>query len=123
MKLSWTGSADNAGSGIDHYLLRRYETADGTGGYTDTTANNTARVISGLTPGKTYSWRVYAHNGSADNNGYSNASGLLVVATMAPARLKVNGAYSYAVPYVKLSGVYKIALPYVKISGVYKKPT
>lgn len=121
MRLSWSASADNRGSAIDHYLLRRYETADGTGSYTDSVANNLSRVISGLTPGKTYSWRVYAHNGSSA--GYSPASGLLVAATMAPARIKVGGIYEYGIPFVKVSGIYKTAVPMVKRAGIYRMPT
>lgn len=122
MRITWTGSGDNAGSSIDGYLLRRWDTADGTGSYVDISqTNDLSRVVTGLTPGKTYSWRVYAHNGSADNNGYSIASGLLVKAAMAPARIKVSGVYKYAIPYVKVSGVYKMALPYVKVAGAWKQ--
>lgn len=123
MRLSWGGSGDDGGSGIYDYLLRRWDTADGSGGYTDVSGNDLSRVITGLTPGKTYSWRVYSRNSSATNNGYSNASGLLTVATMAPARLKVGGVYKYGIPYVKVAGVYKIGLPYVKRLGVYRQPT
>lgn len=121
MRLTWSASSDNKGSSIDHYLLRRYETSNGTGSYTDSTANDLSRVISGLTPGKTYSWRVYAHNGSY--GGYSAASGLLVAATMAPARIKVGGVYKYGIPYVKVSGIYKTAVPMVKRAGIYRMPT
>lgn len=120
IRFTWTASTDNKGSAIDHYLLRRYETADGTGPYTDSIANNLTRVITGLVPGKTYSWRVYAHNGSA--GGYSVASGLRVQATMAPVRIKVGGVYVYGIVYVKVAGVYKTGLPSVKKSGVYKTP-
>ena len=122
MRISWTASSDNGGATITSYKLRRYETSDGTGSYTDTDSNNLSRVISGLTPGKTYSWRVYAYN-AYNANGYSPASGLLVIATMAPARLKVGGVYKYGIPYVKVSGVYKIGLPYVKRAGAYRQPS
>lgn len=121
IRLSWSGSGDNAGSAIDYYLLRRYDTTDGSGPYVDSIANDLSRVISGLTPGKTYSWRVYAHNGSA--GGYSAGSGLLVQATMAPARMKVGGVYKYGIPFVKVAGAYKTAVPMVKRLGIYRMPT
>ena len=122
MRLTWTASTDDGGTPITSYKVRRYETIDGTGSFTDSDANNLTRVISGLSPGKTYSWRVYAYNGY-NANGYSAASGLLVKATMAPARLKVGGVYTYGIPYVKVAGVYKIAIPMVKREGVYRMPT
>jgi hypothetical protein len=123
MTLSWTGSTDNAGSAVDYYLLRRFDNAAGTGSYTDYTTTGLSYNVSGLTPGKTYSWRVYAHNGAADNGGYSNASGMLTKATMAPLRVKVGGVYKYAVPYVKVNGAYKSAVPMGKRAGIYRMPT
>lgn len=119
MKLTWTGSGNNNGSAIDYYLLRRYNNAAGTGAYVDSKANNLSRTITGLTPGTTYSWRVYAHNGSA--GGYSLASGLRVQATLAPMRIKKGGVYVYGIPYRKVSGAYKMGLPYVKRNGAYRE--
>lgn len=80
VRVSWGASGDNAGSGIDGYLLRSWpgtpSNPGATGGYTDhSVQNNTSRVVSGLTPGETRTWAVYAHNGATDNGGYSNVSG------------------------------------------------
>lgn len=121
MRLTWTASADNRGSAIDHYLLRRYETSDGTGAYVDNIANNLTRVITGLLPGKQYSWRVYAHNGSS--GGYSPSSAVLTISTLAPVWVKVGGIWKYGIPYVKVSGGWLIGLPYVKKSGEWKLPS
>lgn len=71
VRVSWTASTDNAGSAIDGYLLRQRAEA-GDSGYTDVSQqNNLSRVVTGLTPGEDYTFSVYAHNGSADNGGYS----------------------------------------------------
>lgn len=66
VRVSWSASTDNAGSAIDGYLLRRNTVSPAdSAGYTDDFANNTSRVITGLTPGTVYKWLVYAHNGAA----------------------------------------------------------
>ena len=120
VQIDWTASTDNAGSAIDSYLLRRWLGTTATGSYTDDTANTLTRVVTGLTPGTDYTFGVYAHNGSADNGGYSNVSGYLNVKTLAPIHVKVAGVWKYAVPYVKVAGVWKVALPFVRVSGVWK---
>lgn len=119
VKVSWTASTNDNGSAITGYLLRRYETADGTGAYVDTVVNALNHTVTGLTPGKTYSFRVYAMNSSAGV--YSSPSGPTAVTTLAPARIRVNGVYKFAIPYVRVGGVYKMALPFVRSGGVYKK--
>lgn len=119
--VSWTGSTDNAGSAIDHYLLRRWPNATATGGYTDTVVYGTSVSVSGLTPGQEYSFVVYAHNGSADNGGYSNQSGLGVVRMLSGARVKLGGVWRLAIPYVKVAGVWKLAMPFTKVSGIWKR--
>lgn len=119
VRLTWTASTDNGGSSINGYLVRRYDNSSGTGTYVDSFENNLTRVISGLTPGATYSFRVYARNGSYGE--YSVASDLLVVTTLAPARIRSGGVYKFAIPYVKENGVWKMALPFIKSGGVWKK--
>lgn len=89
VRVSWAGSGDNAGSGIDAYLLR-FRTAspfNGAGYVDHSSENNLSRVVTGLTPGTKYYFGVYAHNGSVDNGGYSNPSGEGVVETLAGLRV------------------------------------
>ena len=120
--LTWTASTDNKGSAIDGYIVRRWDTIDGSGPFVDDTlANNLSRTLTGLTPGKGYTFGILAHNGSA--GGYSVVSTTIVVTTLAPARLKVGGSYKYGIPYIKVAGAYKVGLPSLKSSGVYKQPT
>jgi hypothetical protein len=121
MTVSWSGSADNAGSAIDGYLLRMWKGQSATGTYTDISQlNNLSRNVTGLIPGTYYTFAVYAHNGSADNGGYSNVSGFLTVKTIAPVRVKVDDVWYYAVPYVRKAGIWLMAQPYVKDGGVWK---
>lgn len=121
LRVSWAGSSDNAGSGIDGYLLRYWPNAEGTGAYTDhSQQNNTSRVVTGLQPGSWYRFRVYAHNGAADNNGYSNPSSDAVIRMLSGGRIRVAGVYKTAIPYQRVSGAYKLALPFVKRSGAWK---
>lgn len=121
LSVSWAGSSDHAGSPVDGYLLRYWPNAEATGPYTDhSQQNNTSRVVTGLQPGTWYRFRVYAHNGSADNGGYSNPSGDAVIRMISGGRVRVGGVYKTAIPYQRVSGAYKLVLPFVRSGGVYK---
>lgn len=78
MTLSWNIPANN-GAGIDQMLLRRYNDA-GLTSYVDYAQGGsvTSANITGLNPGTTYWWAVYAHNA----NGYGGRSGVLQQATL-----------------------------------------
>lgn len=121
VQLDWTASTDNMGSAIDGYIVRRWDTADGSGPFVDDTlANTLTRTPTGLIPGKAYTFGILAHNGSA--GGYSLVSPTIVVTTLAPARVKIGGHYKYGIPYVKVAGAYKVGLPFVKRGGTYEQP-
>lgn len=92
MTLSWNIPA-NGGSAIDQMLLRSSLTAD-FASYVNyvNEGNATSRVVTGLSPGTTYFWRVYAHNAV----GYSPPSGTLSVATVSSLR---GGKGSSFVPF------------------------
>lgn len=80
MRLTWT-IPSNGGAAIDQMLLRRSLTSD-FASYVDypQAANATTAVVSGLTPGTTYYWRVFAHNAV----GFSPNSPTRAQATSAP---------------------------------------
>lgn len=120
LTLSWTASANDNGSGIDFYLLRRWDGPTATGPYVDTVVNGLSNSPSGLTAGSVYTWGVYAHNGSAQNGGYSALSTVNTVTQLAPMHVKINGVWKFAVPYVKINGVWKMAQPFVRINNVWK---
>lgn len=118
----WSGSADNSGSGIDAYLLRYWPNAEGTGPYTDfSQVNDTSRIVTGLTPGQEYRFVVYAHNGSADNSGYSDSSGAAVVRTLSGMWAKWQGAWKRTVPFVKVAGEWKAVSVFIKDAGTWKR--
>lgn len=122
LRLTWTAPADNKGSAIVSYIVRRWDTADGSGPYTDTDIGNfLTTVISGLLPGKDYTWAIIAKNGSFGQ--FSVPSATLMAATMAPVRFKVGGVYKYGILYRKVAGAYKVGIPYKKIAGHYKQST
>lgn len=120
VRVSWSGSSDNRGSNIDGYLLRRWEGTSPTGSYVDSVENNTSRVVRGLTPGKWYTFAVYAHNGAADNNGFSDGSEPATVRMLSGGRIRVGGQYKTALPYERVDGTYKLVLPFVKSSGSWR---
>lgn len=121
VRVSWGGSGDNRGSGIHGYLLRYWPNAEGSGGYIDhSQQNNTSRLVTGLTPGQHYRFTVYAQNSAADNNGYSNRSGDAVIRMLSGVRVKVNGQWRLAIPYVRSGGVWRMAMPFAKQNGSWK---
>jgi Fibronectin type III domain/Siphovirus protein of unknown function (DUF859) len=119
LTVSWTASADNGGKTITSYKLRRYDGSTTTGTYVDNDANNTSRNITGLTPGATYTFVVYAYNGSGDNGGYSDPSSSSTIQMLAGVRIRDGGTWKTAVPYIRTGGVWKMAVPYVRSGGVW----
>ena len=122
--VSWSSSTNNGGASINGYLLRYWPNKDGSGPYIDVSLqNNTSRTVSGLTPGKTYRFVVYAHNSSSDNSGFSSPSKASVVRMFAGLRIKVSGHWKLAVLYVKVNGKWRMAIPYFKRNGTWKMPS
>lgn len=83
VRLSWS-LPSNGGMPLTEILLRRSTSSDFSTGVVDTVlaANATTSVATGLTPGDTYYWRVYARNVV----GYGPASGTRTATTLgAPA--------------------------------------
>jgi hypothetical protein len=120
LTVSWAAASNNGGSAIDSYLLRRWNGGSASGSHIDNSANNRSRSITGLTPGATYTFAVYAHNSSADNSGYSKASAARAVQMLAGAYIRSGGTWKLAVPYVRTGGVWKIAVPYIRHNGTWK---
>jgi hypothetical protein len=120
--ISFTASTDDAGSAITGYLVRYWPNPEGTGAYTDVSETNTlVRTIPGLTPGSQYRIVVYAKNGSADNGGYSNVSGAIVVRTLSGMWFKDAGVWKRAAVFVKNSGLWKTVAVFIKDAGVWKR--
>lgn len=87
MTLSWAGTPDNGGAGIDQYLLRvsKNNPAD-LSPWTDypVSGGTFSQVVTGLTPGTQYYAVVYAHN----VRGYSAKSAQLAVKTLSGAYVR-----------------------------------
>lgn len=120
LTVSWSGSPDNNGSAITNYKLRRWTGSSMSGAYVDSNANNLVRNVTGLIPGTTYTFAVYAKNSSADNDGYSNVSSSRSTQLLAGVWIRVGGIWKMAVPYIRTGGKWKLATPYVRSGGVWK---
>lgn len=75
--------------------------------------------ITNLTPGETYYFWSRARN----DVGWGPFSQRTSTITAPGARVKVNGSWRYAIPYVKVNGVWKLAQPYSKVNGIWRKTT
>ncbi len=120
LTVTWAASVNNGGSSITSYKLRRWLGSPGHGDYVDSDASNRVRNYTGLIPGTTYGFAVYAKNNSGDNSGYSDPSVGETVDTLAGAWVRVSGTWKIAVPYVRTGGVWKMAIPYVRNGGSWK---
>ena len=120
--VNWFFGGDQGGSAIDGYLLRYWPNAEGTGNYVDVSQQMSGtQVVTGLTPGKEYRFVVYAHNGSADANGYSVMSGAAVVRTLSGMWSRYQGTWRRTIPYVKVAGVWKAVSVFTKSGNTWKR--
>jgi hypothetical protein len=116
----WDGSASNGGSNIVSYKLRRWVGSPGHGDFIDSDANSQSRNITGLIPGTTYGFAVYAKTLADDNGGYSDPSTGESIQMLAGAWVRVDGKWKISVPYVRVGGVWKMAIPYVRSGSSWK---
>lgn len=75
-------------------------------------------ILPNLKPGTRY--YVWARGRNAA--GWGGFSARITAETLAGVRIKVDGVWRDAVPYVKVEGVWRLAIPYVKVNGVWKIP-
>lgn len=119
--VSWDASGDNGGSAIDGYLLRYWPNEEGSGPYTDhSQTNNRSRTVTNLKPGLKYRFVVYAHNGSSENNGYSEPTDASVVRMFAGFRIRIGGHWKRAIVWIKKDGKWKQTIPFFKKAGKWK---
>lgn len=82
-----------------------------------TTGSDGGTLIGNLTPGVT--WYFWSRGRNVE--GWSGWSSRSQATTIAGARVRYNGAWHNAVPYVRYWGTWKLARPYVRTGGVWKK--
>lgn len=122
--VTWSGSPDNMGAGIDSNLLRRNTNSNpDASGYVDTStgAGTTTVNVTGLTPGTTYYFKTYAHNSQGYSGGSATTSIQLPVAD--PPVMTLTAAVSGTSMTVGLappggaSGVTKYTLEWRPVGG------
>lgn len=65
--------------------------------------------------------RYYVWARGQNKGGWGPWSNRLSIKTMAGCRIKENGTWRYALPYVKYQGEWKLAQPYIKHVGLWKR--
>jgi len=105
----------NGGSIITSYQVA-YNTSNTVAGAT-IVSGTSPKVISGLIPGTKYYFFVRAIN-TYGNGLYSQSAN---ATTIAGARVKQNGVWKPAIPYVRVAGVWELARPWVKKLGIWKE--
>lgn len=117
--VSWSAPANNGGTAITSYNLRMYQGVDTSGSYTDTSVKSTSAKVTGLTPGSSYTFEITAQNGSDDNGGLSDPSPTATYQALAGVKIRANGIWVTAVPYIRHNNKWVLAIPYVRSSGVW----
>lgn len=74
-------------------------------------------ILPGLKPGTNYNFWSRGRN----SVGWGPWSGMSSGRTLAGSRVRHNGTWKEAVPYVKHNGAWKLAQPYSKINGIWRK--
>lgn len=79
-------------------------------------SSNGTSTLTGLLPATEY----YFWSRGRNARGWGPWSYRISAKTLAAARIRVNGSWRYATPYVKVEGVWRMALPLVKVGGAWK---
>lgn len=111
----FSGTTDG-GSGILGWEIH-YGT-DPTGNGNKILASGGTSLITGLRPATQYYFWSRGRNGV----GWGPFSVRDQAKTLSAARVRIQGEYKNAIPYVKHEGVYKMILPYIKDKNVWKIP-
>lgn len=115
--VSWPASSSTGGKPIKSYLMRRWNAASMTGAYYDSSANNRTRNVTGLIPGRAFTFAIYALN----DDGYSNPSASSVITMPGGCYIRVKGVWKVAIPYVRSGGKWHQAIPYIRTGGTWKQ--
>lgn len=83
---------------------------------TTTVSGITYTIPETLMPGVLY----YVHVRTRNQSNFSPWTTIATFRTLAGARVKVNGVWKQAIPFVKVNGVWKKAIPFVKQSGTWR---
>jgi len=80
-------------------------------------SNGSTLLGPGLAPGRTYHFWSRGRN----DIGWGPWSARSTARTLAGARVKHEGQWREAIPYVKHNGAWKLAQPYSKVNGIWRK--
>jgi hypothetical protein len=79
--------------------------------------SNGSVILDGIKPATQYNFWSRGRN----SVGWGPWSGIMSARTLAGARVKFEGQWREAVPYVKVNGAWKLAQPYSKINGIWRR--
>ncbi len=120
--LSWARGALNGGTFQFDQLQVSSTPQAGLGDFTGVVENTgTTAALSftqtGLKPGVTY----YVHVRTVTHISWGTWSAVVSFTTLPGARVKVDGLYKNAIPFVKVDGVWKKAVAFQKVADIWKK--
>lgn len=108
--------SDNGGTPILEYQIG-YGLTSTAPSSTTSGSPVTPNAVSGLLPGTQYYFWIRVRN----SVGWSSWSNPSSAKTISGVRIKVDGVWKEAIPYVRVSGSWVLARPWVRIMGVWKE--
>ena len=113
LRFLFSGNSDG-GSPIREWQIHYGRTPNG-GEWA--TGSNGSTPVGGLAPAQNYWFWARGRN----DIGWGPFSNPISGRTIAGARVKHNGVWKDAIPYVKHNGAWKLAQPYSKVNGIWRK--
>lgn len=114
LRYRFSGNGDGGSPVIEYQALWQ----EGNGPQIEIGWQNSGVVqMNGLRPATNYNFWSRGRNAI----GWGPWSGISSGRTRAGARVKQNGVWKEAVPYVKHNGAWKLAQPYSKVNGIWRK--
>jgi hypothetical protein len=113
MRYKFSGNGDG-GSAILEWQIGWSTTPSSTQNYLKSTGTST---FNGLKPYTNY----YFWSRGRNAIGWGPWSARSTARTLSGARVRQNGVWKNAIPYVKVNGAWKLAQPYSKINGIWRK--
>lgn len=121
LTLTW----DSAGDDVLDYTVTQW-TGDSESGTTKSysAGSGTTINITGLSPGKDYTFAVsafWSDPGGSPAFGNTGNGDSVTVQMLTGCSIRDGGVWKVAVPYIREGGVWKLALPCVRIAGIWQE--
>jgi hypothetical protein len=72
-------------------------------------------TVTGLAPGSSYIFQVFAKNASLINGGWSKGSAEAIYGPLPKIHIRIGGVWRDATPYIRDGGSWRLAIPFIRV--------